>query len=126
MAKPNKKVKEADVISEGELRALETLQDELYFAKRRVKDMEAKVKAQEVELMKRIDAGATFKGTYVAMIEESQGACRPEWKEQYLSHQQTAHNISREQAELEVRKLYPAPTVRSLVIVPGLKVEDNL
>lgn len=103
-------------ITSVELLALETTRDSLRLLSKTLEDAKDQLKAQEGELMQRLEAGAQVLGPMAAHVHSEPGDCRPKWKDLMLAHMAKYHNVTAVIAEAKVREGTPRPTVKSLVI----------
>lgn len=107
-----------DIIREEELVRIETRRLELSDARRKVKELEAKVKQHEFEIIERLRAGAVVSGGLDAAIVKDDGKCSPKWKEIHVDHMLSEHGQSQEATEAAAKESARAERVAGHFLVP--------
>lgn len=121
MAKAKKK-EMAEVVTEVELRGIETYRIQCERLKSQLKDVEAALKAAELAVTHKLARGAECIGPLRAVIEQKDGPCRPSWKDEHLEHMESVHGIAPAAVENELRAKYPAKPHERLVIIHKTEV----
>ena len=118
MAKPaTTKAPKHDIITEDELQAILSKEEELKTESAKLKKLGEEIGTMRAGITSRLKAGAKVTGRFTAVIDTPMGKCTPPWKDEYISHMEMEHGLTKEAAENEVREKYPAqPGGEKLVI----------
>lgn len=85
--------------------------------RRKIRDLESEISTIHLNLFSDFDAGFEVEpGAYTISVESRDGQSRPPWKDLYLDHFVSAHNVSKKQAENDAKSAYPGEPDRVLVI----------
>lgn len=116
MNKKEQKQMNKNVITEMELLSIQQTRMEIAQKKRMLKEMEVVLEQKETDIIMRLQGGAEVMGDMNAVLETKKGACRPSWKEEYVSHMELEHGMTAKAVQLQMQEKYPASEHTVLVI----------
>lgn len=118
---PTKKKKPPQIL-QTRITDLVLREEEIKDLRRKIRALESEISTARLTIFSDLEAGFQAEpGRYTISVEARDGQSRPPWKDLYLDHFVSAHDISKKQAENDAREAYPGEVDKVLVI--GVSVE---